>query len=153
MELAGAINALFLSLGYSPQEMQTILDQNNFEDFFDKPNPLYRPYTFTAKKSTKVKDDLQKLARELEQGVFGDLLRACFGWILSNRAISGLAWSTIAAGYSMLSYFFGAALSLITLIMMGKMPQKMLKQIKDNLKNNNVQFSLLFHYGIFLALL
>ena len=146
---AGAINALFLSLGYSPSEMQTILDQNNFEDFFDTPNITHRPYTFTAKKSTKVKDDLAKLAKELEQGVFGNIFKYCFGWILSNKAISSLAWGTIAAGYTMLSYFFGAALSAISIVMMGKMPQQMLKKIKDNLKNNKVQFSLLFHYGIF----
>ncbi len=40
---AGAINALFLSLGYSPGEVEYILKTNDFEKFFDEIKPGLKP--------------------------------------------------------------------------------------------------------------
>jgi NTE family protein len=160
---AGAINALFLSLGYTPEEMVKLLNlpENDFENFFDTPDIKYRPYINRRTKSTKYNDDIAALGQYLAKtkifGFMESIFTSYFSFFLSasNAALVAKATTSIGAKLTaakvtqLYVFMFGCFLTVVSFVMFGKMPAKMAKQITNNVSNKQVQKNLLSHYGIF----
>jgi NTE family protein len=138
---AGAINALFLSLGYTPVEVEHILKANDFDAFFDDVTPGLNPHVggFRVDYTTY---DLAGFYEEVSATTAGKVLNVMTGFIpLSYFHFE--EWATKVQGSHM------ATMWMFYLSLLVDFPKRAAEQVFANLPTGKLAASVVADYGVF----
>lgn len=138
---AGAINALFLSMGYTPTEVEFILKTNDFNEFFDEITPGLIPHVGGFRQEYAAYD-LASFYDEFRETTAGSLMESLMGDDLF-RFIGWGEWASNMAGMAVGSYW-------VTLLaLLGDFPGPAIEQFMGNITTGKDAASFLFDFGLF----
>lgn len=132
---AGAINALFLALGYTPAEIEFILLTNNFNTFFDPIRPGLNPHV-GGFRVDHTSFDMANFYGQFGETTAGTMLNE-----LTNDAL--LRMSASPAGVML----GGAWVSVLGVF--ADLPKSVVDQLTANLKTGMAQVSAVYDFGLF----
>jgi NTE family protein len=136
---AGAINALFLSLGYTPLEVEFILMTNDFEEFFDDIEPGLIPCV-GGFRYTPTTYDLAGFADEIGATPAGKVL---------NALTSVEAFGFMQRWHAKITGAYLASLWTFYLSLMVEYPESAAKKVIENMTTGKIAASVVYDYGIF----